>query len=336
MTACGWAACKWTWTTRPWRRGWRPCGPSTSAAACWSAASGRSTASRPLPPTGGGGGWRAACCWRRRRWRWRRARRGSSSSRPRWAGPASPGAMRGALLARVWSRTQFGRAWQVHAAAWLTGAVAAVVPPRGLGRARVGRRPGRRTRLGRPRRDRTGTRVAPGGRRRPPAHVSPVWPAGLVPFALVLRGLARSADPGWAAEASRLARRFFRRQPRGRRPADGDRPGRRLLPARVCRCPVRHGVRPRPAGQTGVVRRDGRDRRGEPVGAQANPARRRGNAAAHDQRRRSRWCSAAAWSPPSACSGCWSRPGRSPRGGRFAQRGGHVTSTALSPGFAGG
>ncbi len=37
---------------------------------------------------------------------------------------------------------------------------------------------------------------------------SAVWPAGLVPFALALWTLGRSAEPDRRAEASRLARRF--------------------------------------------------------------------------------------------------------------------------------
>ena len=122
-------------------------------------------------------------------------------------GTGVAGAMRGALLARVWSRTQFGRAWQVHAAAWLTGAVAAVVRRGawvGLGSAVV--LVGGLAWAGH-----GGTGPAPAWHRAADVvHLltSGVWPAGLVPFALVLRGLARSADPGWAAEASRLARRF--------------------------------------------------------------------------------------------------------------------------------
>ena len=120
-------------------------------------------------------------------------------------------AMHAAVLGPVWSHTQFGRAWQVHAAAWLIGTVsygvwaatgrgtwvglaAAAVLVGGLAWAGHG-----------------GTGPAPVWHRSADvAHLlaSVVWPAGLVPFALVLWTVGRSADPDRWAEASRLTRRF--------------------------------------------------------------------------------------------------------------------------------
>ena len=127
------------------------------------------------------------------------------------SGAGVGGAMHAAVLHTVWSRTEFGRAWQVHALAWLVGAAAAGVwAAAGLGRwvaltsaaVLVG---------GLAWAGHGGTGPAPVWHRSADViHLlaSAVWPAGLLPFVLVLRSVGRSADPGRWAEAFRLTRRF--------------------------------------------------------------------------------------------------------------------------------
>ncbi len=127
------------------------------------------------------------------------------------SGSTVPAALSPAVLGPVWFQTQFGRAWQAHAAAWACGAVAAAVWARtrrgstaatvaaavlvgGLAWASHG-----------------GTGPAPAWHRAADVlHLlaSAVWPAGLVPLALLLRSTARSTDPAVAAATARLARRF--------------------------------------------------------------------------------------------------------------------------------
>ena len=115
------------------------------------------------------------------------------------------------VLGPVWSQTQFGRAWQVHTAAWAAGAVAAgvwVVMGRGrwVGLALAAVLVGGLAWAGH-----GGTGPWPVWHRTADVlHLlaSAVWPAGLLPFALLLRGLARSADPDRRAEVVRLTRRF--------------------------------------------------------------------------------------------------------------------------------
>jgi putative copper resistance protein D len=115
------------------------------------------------------------------------------------------------VLGPVWSQTRFGRAWQVHAAVWLAGAITAVVwavtrrgrwVGLGLSIALVG---------GLAWSGHGNTGPAPAWHRAADVmHLlaSAVWPAGLVPFALMLRSEARSAEPGRHAEIARLTRRF--------------------------------------------------------------------------------------------------------------------------------
>ena len=116
-------------------------------------------------------------------------------------------AVRPGTLGVVWWHTQFGRAWQLHAAFWLGGAiVAATYRGRWAGLPLAAGLVGSLAWAGH-----GGTGPAPAWHRAADVvHLlaSAVWPAGLVPFALLLRKLALSADPDRWVTLARLARRL--------------------------------------------------------------------------------------------------------------------------------
>ena len=120
-------------------------------------------------------------------------------------------ALRPAVLATVWLRTQFGRAWQAHAVAWAVGAVAAVVWTATRRGAWVGLVAAATLVGGLAWAGHGGTGPAPAWHRAADVlHLlaSAVWPAGLVPFALVVGTVARSdAQDRWH-DVARLTRRF--------------------------------------------------------------------------------------------------------------------------------
>jgi putative copper export protein len=127
------------------------------------------------------------------------------------SGVSVPEALHVAVLRLVWSQTRFGHTWQLHAAVWAAGtAMLAVWTATGRGAwaglilavGLVG-----------------GLAWAGHGSTGPVPDwhmsadllhllASAVWPAGLVPFALLLRRVCRSTDADRWEQAARLTRRF--------------------------------------------------------------------------------------------------------------------------------
>jgi putative copper resistance protein D len=118
---------------------------------------------------------------------------------------------RSGVMRTVWTQTRFGTAWQVHAAFWVAGVISLTLWSL-TGR---GRWPGLACAGGL-----VGGLAWAGHGSTGPAPVwhmtadvthllaSAVWPAGLVPFALLLRRVAAPPDPDRRAVVHRLTRRF--------------------------------------------------------------------------------------------------------------------------------